>query len=140
MKSTVFYSNMRMTVKLSIFIWLLTLKSVNGFGYVNQSEVKSQYRGCLNICVKLCKAFGETRLEFKSSIFKCAAAVWLKSSVSGPWYWVIGLGSLVLGPDESEVRNRSNQVLVWLQTFSCRLGWKLIFNSVKVNFVLIAIR
>ena len=69
MKSTLFYSNMRMTVKLSIFIWLLALKSVNGFGYVNQTEVKSQYKGCLNICVKLCKAFGETRLEFKPNIW-----------------------------------------------------------------------
>ena len=68
MKKTLFYSNMRVTVKLSIFIWLLTAKMVNGFGYVNQTEVKSQYKGCLNICVKLCTAFGETRLDFNTSI------------------------------------------------------------------------
>ena len=65
MKSCLFYSNMRVKLNLWIFIWLLTVKMVNGFGYVNQEEVKSQFTGCLNICVKLCKAFGETRFDLK---------------------------------------------------------------------------
>lgn len=69
MKSCLFYSNMRVKLNLWIFIWLLTVKMVNGFGYVNQEEVKSQFTGCLNICVKLCKAFGETRLDLKMFLF-----------------------------------------------------------------------
>ena len=69
MKSCLFYSNMRVKVNLWFFIWLLTVKMVNGFGYVNQEEVKSQYTGCLNICVKLCKAFGETRFDLKTIFF-----------------------------------------------------------------------
>ena len=70
MKSSIlFYSNMRVKVNLWFFIWLLSVKVVNGFGYVNQEEVKSQYTGCLNICVKLCKAFGETRLRFENCFF-----------------------------------------------------------------------
>ena len=56
---------MRVKLNLWIFIWLLTVKMVNGFGYVNQEEVKSQFTGCLNICVKLCKAFGQTRFDLK---------------------------------------------------------------------------
>ena len=70
MKSCLFYSNMRVKVNLWFFIWLLTVKMVNGFGYVNQEEVKSQYTGCLNICVKLCKAFGETRFDLKTIFFR----------------------------------------------------------------------
>ena len=69
MKSSLFYSNMRVKLNLWIFIWLLTVKMVNGFGYVNQEEVKSQFTGCLNICVKLCKAFGQTRFDLKKFLF-----------------------------------------------------------------------
>ena len=81
MKSCLFYSNMTVKVNVWFFIWLLTVKTVNGFGYVNQEEVKSQYTGCLNICVKLCKAFGETRFDLKT-IFR------LGSLALGPWTMV----------------------------------------------------
>ena len=69
MESCLFYSNMRVKVNLWFFIWLLTVKMVNGFGYVNQEEVKSQFTGCLNICVKLCEAFGQTRFDLKMFLF-----------------------------------------------------------------------
>ena len=104
---------------------------VNGFGYVNQTEVKSQYKGCLNICVKLCTAFGETRLDFNTSIVSIDKSL---KSEELKWVFQHMIENGWVSGDCSE----SKFVFVeWINSVCCH---KLVFKSVKVNFVLNAIR